>query len=89
MEEKENTPLWLGGSPPGPVSFVGASTSHAVTISPVEQRDIVSKKKTKKNMRGLRTHVLSPHCHCHACGVVVVVERERGEGEEQVVVVEK
>jgi hypothetical protein len=46
---------------------MGAGTSHAITISPVEQRDIVSKKK-KKHMRGLRTCILSPHCHCRACG---------------------
>jgi hypothetical protein len=59
--------LWPGGSPPGPASFMGAGTSHAVTISPVEQRVIVSKKK-KKHTRGLRTCVLSPHCHCCACG---------------------
>jgi hypothetical protein len=63
-KKKKNTPLWPGGSPPGPVSFMGAGTSHTITISPVEQSNIVSKKKKKK---GLRTGVLSPHCHCHAC----------------------
>jgi hypothetical protein len=77
-EEKENTPMWLGGSPPSPASFMGASTSHAITISPVEQRDIVSKK-TKKNTRGLRTCILSPHCHFHACGS----RSGGGEGEER------
>jgi hypothetical protein len=51
MEEKKNTPLWPGGSPPGPASFVGASTSHTITISPVEQSDIVSKKKRKKEKK--------------------------------------
>jgi hypothetical protein len=49
--KKKNTPLWLGGSPPGPASFVGASTSHAVTISAVEQSNIVSKKKRKKEKK--------------------------------------
>jgi hypothetical protein len=71
--KKKNTPLWPGGSPPGPALFVGAGTSHAVTVSPVEQSNIVSKKKTKKkkqkkNTRGLRTRVLSPHCRCRGCG---------------------
>jgi hypothetical protein len=49
--KKKNTPLWLGGSPPGPASFVGASTSHAVTVSPVEQSNIVSKKNKKKKAK--------------------------------------
>jgi hypothetical protein len=49
--KKKNTPLWPGGSPPGPASFVGAGTSHAVTVSPVEQSNIVSKKKQKKKAK--------------------------------------
>jgi hypothetical protein len=49
--KKKNTPLWPGGSPPGPASFVGAGTSHAVTISAVEQSNIVSKKKRKKEKK--------------------------------------
>jgi hypothetical protein len=48
MEEEKNTPLWPRGSSLSPASFVGAGTSHTITISPVEQRDIVSKKNKKK-----------------------------------------
>jgi hypothetical protein len=71
--KKTNTPLWPGGDPPGPASFMGAGTRHAVTVSPVEQSNIVSKKnkknkKQRKHTRGLRTHVLSPHCRCRTCG---------------------
>jgi hypothetical protein len=85
-EEKENTQCGQEDHLPGPALFVGASTSHTVTISPVKQRDIVSKtkkKKKKKHMRGLRTCILSPHCHCLCLWwSIVVVGRERGEGEE-------
>jgi hypothetical protein len=49
--KKKNTPLWPGGSPPGPVLFMGAGTSHAITVSPVEQSNIVSKKKQKKKAK--------------------------------------
>jgi hypothetical protein len=48
---EKNTSLWPEGSPPSPVLFRGASTSHAITISPVEQRNIVSKKKRKKEKK--------------------------------------
>jgi hypothetical protein len=64
MKKKKNTPLWPGGSPPGPALFVGTGTSHAVTISAVEQSNIVSKKKRKKEKKTYEgtqnTHPESP-----------------------------
>jgi hypothetical protein len=50
-EEEKNSPMWPGGSLPGPASFMGAGTSHAITISPIEQRDIMSKNKNKKKQK--------------------------------------